>query len=167
LVCSDLASRGIDVEGISHVINYDLPLDPELYVHRIGRTARAGREGVAWSLVAPADGELLTQVEMLTNTEVPKLEYPDFTPSPKPDGWRDADGTPRMRPQTEAAPPPEEPRTSFVRQSVTQNTGESAAATAPAPAPVVVTKPDPTKFPGGIVPVMLPPKRMHGRVARR
>lgn len=168
LVCSDLASRGIDVEGISHVINFDLPLDPELYVHRIGRTARAGREGVAWSLVTPADGELLTQVEMLTNTEVPKLEYPDFTPSPKPDGWRDADGTPRMRPQTEAAPPPEEPRTSFVRQPASSSGGTTdSASPAPTPAPVVVAKPDPAKFPGGIVPVMLPPKRMQGRVARR
>lgn len=169
LVCSDLASRGIDVEGISHVINFDLPLDPELYVHRIGRTARAGREGVAWSLVTPADGELLTQVEMLTNTEVPKLEYPDFIPSERPEGWRDAEGTPRMRAQTEAAPPPEEPRTSFVRQPANPAGGQTGGESAPAaaPAPVVVAKPDPAKFPGGIIPIMLPPKRMQGRVARR
>jgi len=180
LVCSDLASRGIDVEGISHVINFDLPLDPELYVHRIGRTARAGREGVAWSLVTPADGELLTQVEMLTNTEVPKLEYPDFIPSERPEGWRE-DSAPRMRPQTEAAPPPEEPRTSFVRQPATSGAGPASGSgsgsgsgqsgsqtpAAPAPAPVVVAKPDPAKFPGGIIPIMLPPKRMQGRVTRR
>src|SRR5262249_24938269 len=46
LVASDLASRGLDVEGITHVVNYDLPEDPDLYIHRIGRTARAGRDGV-------------------------------------------------------------------------------------------------------------------------
>src|SRR5262249_19658825 len=53
LVASDLAARGLDVDDISHVINFDLPEDPELYVHRIGRTARAGREGIAWSFVSP------------------------------------------------------------------------------------------------------------------
>ncbi|MFN5957176.1 MAG: DEAD/DEAH box helicase, partial [Planctomyces sp.] len=51
LVASDLASRGLDVDGITHVVNYDLPEDPEVYVHRIGRTARIGRDGVAWSFV--------------------------------------------------------------------------------------------------------------------
>ncbi len=170
LVCSDLASRGIDVEGISHVINFDLPLDPEVYVHRIGRTARAGRAGVAWSLISPAEGDLLTAIEMLTNTEIPKLHYPDFTPSPRPDGWRGDDG-PRNRAQTEAAPPPEEPRTSFARP---QGDGTSAVATpGAAPAPQVVAsasalplpaKIDATKFPGGIVPTKLPPKRMMGKV---
>src|SRR5690606_2886844 len=80
LIASDLASRGIDVEGITHVINYDLPEDVELYVHRIGRTARAGRGGVAWSFVTPDQGPLLTQIELLINAEIPKLDYPDFQP---------------------------------------------------------------------------------------
>jgi ATP-dependent RNA helicase DeaD len=53
LVASDLAARGLDVDGISHVVNYDLPEDPEVYIHRIGRTARAGRGGVALGLLAP------------------------------------------------------------------------------------------------------------------
>ena len=52
LVATDIAARGIDVDGISHVINFDLPNVPETYVHRIGRTARAGADGVAISLVA-------------------------------------------------------------------------------------------------------------------
>ena len=74
LVASDLASRGIDVEGITHVVNYDLPEDPDIYVHRIGRTARAGRDGHAWSLVTPKQGSLLTDIELLVNTEIPKME---------------------------------------------------------------------------------------------
>jgi ATP-dependent RNA helicase DDX51/DBP6 len=51
LVCSDLIARGIDLPSVSHVISYDAPVDIRKYVHRVGRTARAGREGVAWSLV--------------------------------------------------------------------------------------------------------------------
>ena len=66
LIASDLASRGIDVENITHVINYDVPEDPEIYVHRIGRTARAGRAGIAWMFVTPEQGPLLTQIEALT-----------------------------------------------------------------------------------------------------
>ncbi|HRQ72922.1 MAG TPA: DEAD/DEAH box helicase, partial [Phycisphaerales bacterium] len=88
LIASDLASRGIDVDGISHVVNYDLPEDPDLYVHRIGRTARAGRTGVAWAFVTPEQGKLLTQIERLVNAEIPRMDYPDFTPSTKPDAWR-------------------------------------------------------------------------------
>src|SRR5690606_4973491 len=78
LVASDLAARGLDVDDISHVINYDLPDDPEVYIHRIGRTARAGRRGVAWSLVTPEQGGLLTDIEKLANTHIPEKEYPDF-----------------------------------------------------------------------------------------
>ena len=84
LIASDLASRGIDVENITHVINYDVPEDPEIYVHRIGRTARAGRGGIAWMFVTPEQGQLLTQIEALTNVEIPKKEYPDFEPGPEP-----------------------------------------------------------------------------------
>lgn len=51
LVCSDLISRGIDISHVSHVISYDVPVDMRKYVHRVGRTARAGREGDAWTLV--------------------------------------------------------------------------------------------------------------------
>jgi ATP-dependent RNA helicase RhlE len=66
LVATDIAARGIDVDNVSHVINYEMPNVPEAYVHRVGRTARAGREGVAYSLVAPAEQKLLREVERLT-----------------------------------------------------------------------------------------------------
>ncbi|MEQ9004684.1 MAG: DEAD/DEAH box helicase [Pseudomonadales bacterium] len=65
LVATDIAARGIDVQGISHVINYELPDVPESYVHRIGRTARAGAGGVAWSLVDPSEQKQLRAIERL------------------------------------------------------------------------------------------------------
>jgi superfamily II DNA/RNA helicase len=72
LVATDLASRGIDVRGVSHIINYDVPEDPEAYVHRIGRTARMGMEGKAYTFVTPDQGQELTRIEMLINMEIPR-----------------------------------------------------------------------------------------------
>ena len=72
LVATDVVGRGIDVEGISHVINYDLPEDPEQYVHRIGRTGRMGRDGKAFSLITPDQGQLLTSIELFVNKEIVK-----------------------------------------------------------------------------------------------
>jgi len=66
LVATDIAARGIDVEAVSHVINFELPNEPESYVHRIGRTARAGASGVAISLVDPCEGKQLRAIERLT-----------------------------------------------------------------------------------------------------
>ncbi len=84
LIASDLAARGLDIEHISHVINYDLPDDPEVYIHRIGRTARAGRKGIAWSFVCPDQGKLFTEIEKLTGVLIDKMDYPDFKPGPVP-----------------------------------------------------------------------------------
>jgi ATP-dependent RNA helicase RhlE len=71
LVATDIAARGIDVDGVTHVIQYDLPEVPETYVHRIGRTARAGASGEAVALVAPDEVALLRAVEKLTRQQVP------------------------------------------------------------------------------------------------
>ena len=71
LIATDIAARGIDVEGISHVINYDLPHVPETYVHRIGRTARAGAEGVAISFCSADEAPLLRAIEKLIRTSIP------------------------------------------------------------------------------------------------
>jgi len=71
LIATDIAARGIDVSSISHVINYDIPVDPESYVHRIGRTARAGREGVAISFCDPLENLLLRAVEKAIRMKIP------------------------------------------------------------------------------------------------
>src|SRR5262249_4039560 len=70
LVATDIAARGIDVDGITHVVNYELPNVPESYVHRIGRTARAGNTGVAISLCGPEERAYLHDIERLTRRKV-------------------------------------------------------------------------------------------------
>ncbi|QQL45952.1 DEAD/DEAH box helicase [Sulfuriroseicoccus oceanibius] len=71
LVATDIAARGIDVKGVTLVINYDMPVDSEAYVHRIGRTARAGADGLAFSLCEPAEHENLIKVERLIKKTIP------------------------------------------------------------------------------------------------
>lgn len=72
LVATDVAARGLDVEGVTHVFNYDIPEDTESYIHRIGRTGRAGGEGLAVTLYAPKDREELLQIEKDLNLTIPK-----------------------------------------------------------------------------------------------
>jgi ATP-dependent RNA helicase DeaD len=79
LVATDVAARGLDIEDISHVFNYHLPDDAEVYVHRIGRTGRAGKTGVAITLVSPREKRRLREVEALTKQPIKKMEIP--TPS--------------------------------------------------------------------------------------
>jgi ATP-dependent RNA helicase DeaD len=145
LVASDLAARGLDVDGITHVINFDLPEDPEIYIHRIGRTARAGRGGVAFSFVSPDQGELLTQVEVLANTHVPSRSYDDFEPGQVPDDIRQG----RQR--------------EVERREVLSSKNRYKSSTPQMPASAKV---DASKFPGGVVPTKLPPRRMGGKISR-
>ena len=144
LVASDLAARGLDVEDISHVVNYDLPEDPEVYIHRIGRTARAGRRGVAWSFVCPDQGELLTNIEMLANIEIPLKKYEDFRPGPVPSDVQASREAARKR-----------------REDTAEQ--KSRLTVAPPPPDSV----DTTKYPGGMVPVALPQRRLGGRLPGR
>ncbi len=76
LVATDVAARGLDIEHISHVINYDIPTAPEVYVHRIGRTGRAGREGVAITLVDPRERRTLAFIESSTRQTIERAELP-------------------------------------------------------------------------------------------
>ncbi|MFT8243497.1 DEAD/DEAH box helicase [Roseomonas sp. BN140053] len=84
LVATDIAARGIDVTGVTHVIQYDLPEVSETYVHRIGRTARAGASGEAVALVSPEDVPLLRAVERLTRQAVPAEGEVPTGPAPRP-----------------------------------------------------------------------------------
>lgn len=75
LVCSDVAARGLDVVGVSHVFNYDVPFNAEDYVHRIGRTGRAGQAGKAWTLVVPEDDKLVEAIHKVVGKEVPTESF--------------------------------------------------------------------------------------------
>jgi ATP-dependent RNA helicase RhlE len=75
LVATDIAARGIDVDGVSHVVNFDLPYVPESYVHRIGRTARAGATGEAIAFCTPEDRPLLRDIEKTIRQPVPVKEH--------------------------------------------------------------------------------------------
>jgi ATP-dependent RNA helicase RhlE len=115
LVATDIAARGIDVDGISHVVNFDLPNVPETYVHRIGRTARAGADGVAISLCAGEEMAYLRDIERLIRITLPKEDR--RTPghrdtAPAPSQHRGARSGPRMHTArgNEAAPGSKGPR---------------------------------------------------------
>ncbi len=76
LVASDVAARGLDIKGVSHVVNYDVPWHPDDYVHRIGRTGRAGATGKAFTLMTPEDAEAVAQIEKLTSTKIERVGKP-------------------------------------------------------------------------------------------
>jgi len=82
MVATDIAARGIDVTAVSHVINYDVPMAPEDYVHRIGRSGRAGKQGRAISLVSPADELSIRQIERLTGQTIERVLMPAFGGAP-------------------------------------------------------------------------------------
>ncbi|MDR3636785.1 MAG: DEAD/DEAH box helicase [Isosphaeraceae bacterium] len=81
LVATDVVGRGIDVSDISHVINFDIPDDAENYLHRIGRTGRMGKDGLAYMFVCPDQGEPLTAIESLINKTIPTLNVEGFEPA--------------------------------------------------------------------------------------
>ena len=82
LVATDIAARGLDIDGLPYVVNYELPHVPEDYVHRIGRTARAGRDGKAISLVCVDENKLLKDIENLLNFKIPKEVVAGYEPDP-------------------------------------------------------------------------------------
>ncbi|HBS27576.1 MAG TPA: RNA helicase, partial [Gammaproteobacteria bacterium] len=82
LVATDIAARGLDIDQLPHVVNFELPNVPEDYVHRIGRTGRAGNEGEAVSLVCVDENKLLRDIEKLLNKNIPKVVLDGYEPDP-------------------------------------------------------------------------------------
>jgi ATP-dependent RNA helicase RhlE len=81
LVATDIAARGIDVEGVSHVVNYDVPMQAEDYVHRIGRTGRAQATGSAYTLVTPLDEAQVKKIERVLNQKLPRRKVEGIDPN--------------------------------------------------------------------------------------
>jgi len=79
LVATDIAARGLDIRTVSHVVNYDLPNCPEAYVHRIGRTARAGASGTAWSMITAEDTQTLKAIERMVGHPLAQVTLPEFS----------------------------------------------------------------------------------------
>jgi ATP-dependent RNA helicase RhlE len=107
LVATDIAARGLDIDQLPHVVNYELPNVPEDYVHRIGRTGRAGNEGVAVSLVCVDEKRLLSDIERLLKRNIPKVVLdgyePDPTIAPEPIQKQRRDGRGHAKPRQQTA----------------------------------------------------------------
>ena len=104
LVASDVAARGLDVKGVSHVFNFDVPWQPDDYVHRIGRTGRAGAKGTAITLATNADGELVERIEKLTGHKIARIGKLEKVEAPKR-----AEAKREPRPKEQPQPRKEEP----------------------------------------------------------
>jgi superfamily II DNA/RNA helicase len=81
LVASDVAARGLDIPAVSHVFNYDVPFQPDDYVHRIGRTGRAGRTGAAFMIATPREEKYVASIEKLTGKTIGRIELEGFDAS--------------------------------------------------------------------------------------
>jgi ATP-dependent RNA helicase RhlE len=86
LVATDIAARGIDIEALGHVVNFDVPQAPDDYIHRVGRTARAGEIGEAFTFVAPDEENDLRAIEKAIGKRLPRVTVPDFDYNARPEG---------------------------------------------------------------------------------
>jgi len=86
LVATDIAARGIDIEALGHVVNFDVPQAPDDYIHRVGRTARAGEVGDAFTFVAPDEHDDLRAIEKAIGKRLPQITLPDFDYNARPEG---------------------------------------------------------------------------------
>src|SRR5215831_8829162 len=139
LVASDVAARGLDIEGLSHVFNFDVPIHAEDYVHRIGRTGRAGREGHAFTLASEGDGRFVEAIEKLIGKPIPRIEIAGIPTV----GFEESDGRRGRRGSTSGGGrrSSDRPRASGRTRPAREASAESDAA--PAPQPVASHPPAP------------------------
>ena len=159
LVASDVAARGLDVKGVSHVFNFDTPWHPDDYVHRIGRTGRAGAKGRAFTLVAPEDAEAMDNVEKLTGGKISVFERGGQGGVAAPVAEPQAERPPRearapresRAPREERAPrtarPPREERPVADRPAREERVVADRPAAAVKPAPLPEPRPAPRPEP--------------------
>ncbi len=140
LVATDVAARGIDVPGITHVVNYDLPKFPEDYVHRIGRTGRAGRNGIAVSLVNHAESMNVKRIERFIKQLIPVEVIEGFEPkrsasaprsNHKPGGWKPGDNRSNSKPGQRTFSKPNAPRKDGSSFNKGPRTGDAGATRRP------------------------------------
>ncbi len=188
LCCSDVAARGIDIGGLSHVFNFDVPIHAEDYVHRIGRTGRAGREGRAFTLATPDDRLAAEAIEKLTGHAIPRVTIEGLDPV----DWAEGDGRRRGRGRGKAAAPAKpagrgrapKAEKPVVESAAEAPASEKAAAPKPErqrriprgqakPAPLAAEQPDIIDHPAAeplaaLEPMPLPPRpERHERAPRR
>jgi ATP-dependent RNA helicase RhlE len=131
LVATDIAARGLDIEQLPHVVNYELPNVPADYVHRIGRTGRAGSTGEAISLVSPDENAFLADIERLIKRKLPREVVPGFEPGTAPASNEDDDDRRPPRPPRQQRPQGAKPQ----RAAAPANRPAAAHAGTPRPAP--------------------------------
>ena len=148
LVASDVAARGLDVKGVSHVFNFDAPWHPDDYVHRIGRTGRAGAQGRAFTLVTPSDDEAIDSIQKLTGYNIPVHGGEAAAADAAPAAASETDERPRRarserggrgrgaaKPDKVAVQPIDEPKAAPAKAAKPRDDRKPAAAPKPAPAP--------------------------------
>jgi superfamily II DNA/RNA helicase len=148
LVASDVAARGLDVKGVSHVINYDVPWQPDDYIHRIGRTGRAGMKGIAITLATREDAEAVTAIEKLTGIKIARVGKTETVEQPAAAKESEAKQAPergersdRRRPRERTAQP--DSRKPRERTERTERPKRSEAPKADKPAAPKAAKPEP------------------------
>ncbi len=140
LVASDVAARGLDIKGVSHVFNFDAPWHPDDYVHRIGRTGRAGASGVAYTFVTPEDAEALDNIQKLIGTKIPVFGA-QAAASDAPDA-QPAEGDTKAAPAKRKRPPR---KAKTAAPETATDDAKAATAAAPVQDPVVDKRPEPAR----------------------
>jgi superfamily II DNA/RNA helicase len=113
LVASDVAARGLDVKGVSHVVNFDVPWQPDDYIHRIGRTGRAGAKGIAYTIATREDGEAIGAIDKLTGMKLPRVDGEEAKAAPAEEAPREEK---QSRSRSRAKPKAEAPKAEASRE---------------------------------------------------